>query len=145
MQHAVADAAEASIIDPIDPGATQPYDVEETVDLTVELHPTIQVPSVPPTGASNPRTPVPAGLYGPALELVYRQIASCRDLTGDGPVVIVLNPITALEVILTTHDWDAVQDPASGRAIPLLTRPGIRPDEVVCIEAPGVTASVLVE
>jgi hypothetical protein len=119
-----------------------PYDVEETVDLTVELHPTIQVPAINLADLSSPATPVPISLYEPALLLVYREIASHRESTGAPPLVVVLNPLTRLEVVLATGEWDSIQDPADGIVIALISRLGLRPDEVVCVEAPQAARAV---
>lgn len=100
-----------------------PTVLEPAPDMALEE--TVQVTAF----VSNPETPTPVS-ENAALLRVLGELALYRQEHGVAPGGALLNPLTALEVVLATHNWQHIFDPTDLSAIALFAVPGLPADAV---------------
>src|SRR5579863_9158737 len=88
----------------------------------VSLDETVQVAAI--TGG-DPQTPLPVSADDTALLRILRDLAQYRQEHNAAPAMILVNPLTALEIVLATHNWNHIFDPTDMRTILLECLPGL--------------------
>ncbi len=112
-----------------------PVALQPSVDITLEETVQHAYPAIE-AAETAPETPLPDSPHDEAAYWLLGELAGHRHQHGAAPVLILLNPLTLLEIALATRNWDALVDPADGLPVPLVPVLGLGPREAHCVDVP---------